>query len=191
MWPCSVVTTPNPSSFFLFLPSSSTNNNNYKPSFFHLHTPRRCFRLSPQSTTSPDFNGWAHLDTPARSTTAHKPFSSFAPFAAATASVALLLAAFSLSSRNNNGFNIQFTTPLQRMWSSITTTRGDRGKAVVEEEEFDESTAEEAVLQTGKQPQWTRLFVVNIVFILHSCYLRVGPLRLGGIVPQLLLTSGV
>lgn len=62
---------------------------------------------------------------------------------------------------------------------------------MVEEEEFDESTAEEAVVQTGKQPQWTRLFVVNIVFILLSCYLRVGPLRLGGIVPQLLLTSGV
>lgn len=71
------------------------------------------------------------------------------------------------------GFNIQFTTPLQRMWSTITTTHGDPDKPVVEEEEFDESSAEEAVIQTGKQPQWTSLFVVNIVFILLSCYLRV------------------
>jgi hypothetical protein len=63
------------------------------------------------------------------------------------------------------GFNIQFTTPLQRMWTTITTTHGDRDKAVVkEEEEFDESTAEEAFIQTGKQPQWTCLFVVNIIF---------------------------
>ncbi|GAU21478.1 hypothetical protein TSUD_242010 [Trifolium subterraneum] len=136
MWPSSITSTPNPS-FFLFLPSINT-----KPSLFHPHI----FNPSPTlcRSVSSDFNGWAHLDSPARPTTTTDKGGIYpaAVMLGVGTSMALLLAAFSLSRK---GFKIQFTSPLQGMWN---TTTSDQNKAV----EFDESdeTAAEEVTQTVK-----------------------------------------
>jgi len=48
------------------------------------------------------------------------------------------------------------------MWTAITTTHGDRDKAVVEEEEFDESTTN-PVIQTvtsGKGTPYSHYFTI-------------------------------
>ncbi|CAI8595704.1 unnamed protein product [Vicia faba] len=111
MWPATLTCTPNPS-FFLFLPS------NNRP------TPRRFLHLSRSSP--PDFNGWALLDTPAHATSSNIPTPNPALVALGT-SLALMLACFSLSRK---GFNIQFTSPLQQMWSTITNPPGDPDQAV-------------------------------------------------------------
>ncbi|CAJ2648348.1 unnamed protein product [Trifolium pratense] len=135
MWPASITSTPNPS-FFLFLPSINTKT---KPSLFHPHI----FNPSPTlcRSVSSDFNGWDHLDTPARTTTTNDKgrFYAAAAFLGVGTSMAILLATFSLSRK---GFKIQFTSPLQGMWS--TTTNCHQNEAV----EFDESNEDAAVAVT-------------------------------------------
>ncbi|CAL5189118.1 unnamed protein product [Lathyrus oleraceus] len=131
MWPAAVTSTPNPS-FFLFLPS------NNKPSLFH-PTPRRLHL----SRSSPDFNGWALLETPARPASSNKGLSCSAVVTVGT-SLALMLACFSLSRK---GFNIQFTSPWQGMWSTVANTRRDPDEAV-ELYESNETTIE-VVTETG------------------------------------------
>ncbi|XP_058775439.1 uncharacterized protein LOC131649700 isoform X2 [Vicia villosa] len=145
MWPAPVTTNPNPS-FFLFLPS------NNKPSLLH-PTPRR-FHLS---RSSPDFNGWALLEPPVRHTPPNKGLSSFFPtpnpaVVALGTSLALMLACFSLSRK---GFNVQFTTPLQGMWTTITNPRRCHhpDEEAVEFYESNETAVEAAVTETAtKKP---------------------------------------
>ncbi|PNX89420.1 hypothetical protein L195_g045539, partial [Trifolium pratense] len=144
MWPASITSTPNPS-FFLFLPSINTKT---KPSLFHPHI----FNPSPTlcRSVSSDFNGWDHLDAPVRPTTTNDKgrfYAAAAAFLGVGTSMAILLATLSLSRK---GFKIQFTSPLQGMWS--TTTNCDQNEAV----EFDESNEDAAVAVTqtvtsGKQ----------------------------------------
>ncbi|XP_045819063.1 uncharacterized protein LOC123911642 [Trifolium pratense] len=136
MWPASITSTPNPS-FFLFLPSINTKT---KPSLFHPHI----FNPSPTlcRSVSSDFNGWDHLDAPVRPTTTNDKgrfYAAAAAFLGVGTSMAILLATLSLSRK---GFKIQFTSPLQGMWS--TTTNCDQNEAV----EFDESNEDAAVAVT-------------------------------------------
>ncbi|KAJ1386670.1 hypothetical protein SESBI_40595 [Sesbania bispinosa] len=166
MWPAT--STHNPS--FFFFPSNTVHSFSHRPLYNPPPpTPFRRPHLS-ASISRDDFNGWALLDTPARPTKTDKGilFPSYAIVGVGT-SLALLVALFANFSLSRKGFKIQFTSPLQGIWSPIGTH--DDQNNVAELDASNEATPEDipvSITETVTSEATEKLGLVTIPVYVDS-----------------------